>query len=126
MERLWSNGVRLRASYAFQDVRDGNDDVPVNSPRHNAKLNLSVPLLGEQLRAGLAARYLGRRLNSLAEYEPGGVVSDLTLTGRWQNWSASLSARNVGNAKFNDAGGTQIAYPIEGRNYWLQLTYDFK
>lgn len=125
LERLWDSGIRLRTSYARQDVRDGNHQLPMNSPQHNAKLNLSAPLIGEQLRVGLATRYLGRRLNLKQDFERGGTVSDLTFTGHWQNWSVSLSARNVFNARFNDVG-SYATHPVDGRNYWLQLSYDFK
>lgn len=125
LEHLWDNGVRLRTSYAWQNVHDGNGQLPENTPRLNAKLNLSAPLIGEQLRVGLATRYLGRRLDWDRNYEPGGIVNDLTLSGHWQNWSASFSIRNLFNAHFNDVG-SYTTYPIDGRNYWLQLNYDFK
>jgi outer membrane receptor for ferrienterochelin and colicin len=130
LEHLWDNGVRLRSSYAHQDTHDENGQVPTNTPRHIAKLNLSVPLAGESLRAGLGIRYLGRRLDQLREYQPGVLIADLTLTGKLNNWSASFSVRNLGNTRYNEVSGALIddrgIYPADRRNVWLQLGYDFK
>jgi outer membrane receptor for ferrienterochelin and colicin len=132
LEHAWANGVRLRTSYAHQKTRDDEGNMPPNVAQGIAKLNLSAPIAGESLRAGLAVRYLGRRLNLLNEYEPAVTVADLTLSGRWQGWSASISVRNLGNASYNEVSGAWFiesgsgAYPADRRNYWIQLGYDFK
>jgi len=125
IEHFWNNGIRLRGSYARQDVREELSETVANSPRHNAKLNLSVPLLGETLRAGLAVRHLGKRLGSYKIEQPAGTVADLTLSGQWQNWSASLTARNLFDSHFVDVGGW-VDYPMDRRNYSLVLNYNFR
>jgi outer membrane cobalamin receptor len=130
LEHLWNNGVRLRTSFTSQDTRNDSGQLPVNLARSIGKINLSVPIVDEHLRAGLGVRYLGRRLNNSGEYEPSAWVADLTLSSHWNNWSASFSARNLGNASYNEVGGayyiTSGAYPADRRNYWFQLGYDFK
>ncbi|HZX31699.1 MAG TPA: TonB-dependent receptor [Rhodocyclaceae bacterium] len=130
LEHLWSNGVRLRTSYAHQDTRIPNQPPPANMARHTAKLNLSLPLAGDRLRAGLGLRYLGRRLDDAGGYEPGYLVGDLTVSGEWQNWFASLSVRNLGGTGYNEISYTNVtarsAYPGEQRNFWFQLGYTFK
>ena len=131
LEHLWDNGVRLRSSYARQNTRDENGQLPVNTPRNIAKLNLSVPLAGEYLRAGLGVRYLGQRLDQLGDYQAGALLGDLTLSGKWHNWTASFSLRNLGdNKSYNEVSGALInargIYPADGRNVWLQLGYEFK
>jgi len=130
LEHLWDNGVRLHVSYARQDTRDNNGDVPPNTPGNIAKFNLSAPLFGESLRAGLGVRYLGRRLDMTRGTQPGYLVGDLTLNGKWRNWRASFSVRNLGNASYNEVSGALIdaqgIYPADRRNYWLQLEHDFK
>ena len=130
IEHLWDSGVRLRSSYARQDTRDENGQTPVNTPRHIAKLNLSAPLAGELLRAGLAVRYLGRRLDQQRDYQSSALLADLTLTSKWNNWSGSLSVRNIGNTRYHEVSGALIndrgIYPADRRNIWLQLGYEFK
>lgn len=129
-ERLWSGGLRLRSSYAWQRMDSGNGEPLVNAPRHIAKLNASLPVAGDDLRAGLGIRYIGRRLNFGGWYEPAATVADLTLSGRWRDWSASFSVRNVGNASYSEVSGAQITpqgvYPADRRNWWVQLEYAFK
>jgi outer membrane cobalamin receptor len=135
LEHIWHNGIRLRTSYARQDTRFGDGSIPANIPRDIAKFNLAVPLPGDAFQAGLAARYLGRRLDKppSTAYEPGVLVVDLTLSGRWNAWGASASVRNLGNASYNTITNTTIpqlsnshAYPADRRNLWFQLEYRFR
>ncbi|MFZ2267255.1 MAG: TonB-dependent receptor [Azonexus sp.] len=130
LEHVWNNGMRLRTSYTSQDTRDDQGQLPVNLARNIGKINLSAPVIDEHLRAGLSIRYLGRRLNVNREYEPPAWVADLTLSSHWNNWSASFSARNLGNTHYNEVGGafyiTSGAYPADRRNFWFQLGYEFK
>ena len=131
LEHVWENGVRLRTSYARQDTRDENGRLPVNTPHNIAKFNLSAPLVGDYLRAGLGMRYLGRRLDQKDNYQAAALLADLTLSSRWHNWTASFSVRNLGNNKsYNEVSGALIndrgIYPADGRNVWLQLGYEFK
>jgi iron complex outermembrane receptor protein len=131
LEHVWDNGVRLRSSYARQDTRDENGLVPANTPKNIAKFNLSAPLAGEYLRAGLGVRYLGRRLDQKDNYQAGALLADLTLSSKWQDWTASFSVRNLGdNKSYNEVSGALIndrgIYPADGRNVWLQLGYEFK
>jgi iron complex outermembrane receptor protein len=129
-EHIWDNGVRLRSSYAHQYTRDENGNLTVNTPRHIGKLNLSVPLVGDTLRVGLGARYVGRRLDQLHEYQPAALLADLTLTSKWNHWTAAVSIRNLGNTSYHEVSGALIndrgIYPADGRNIWLQLGYEFK
>lgn len=135
LEHLWDNGVRVRASYAYQNTYFPQESpysrYPANMAHNNIKFNLSAPLAGERLRAGLSARYLGRRLqNDFTTYEPGFLVSDLTLNGRINNWTYGFSIRNLGDASYNEiseAGVTpQQVYPVDRRNFWFQVGYEFK
>lgn len=136
LEHLWGNGVRLRASYAFQ-----NSYFPERSPggRHqdnmannNAKLNVSAPLVGEYLRAGLSARYLGHRLQSwFPTTEPSYLVGDLTFSGKTHNWNYGFSIRNIGNTRYNHIStawtvAEDETYPADRRNYWLYMGYTFR
>lgn len=130
LEHLWDNGARLRTSYARQETRDQDGSMPANMARHIGKFNASMPVLGEHLRVGLGTRYLGRRLNLSGEYEPAVAVADLTLSGKWRDWSSSFSVRNVGNTSYNEVSGVLFSsagiYPAARRSCWFQLEYTFR
>lgn len=129
LEHLWDNGVRLRTSYAQQDARDSNGLALANVPRHVAKLNLSLPLIRDYLRAGIGVRHQGKRLNLSGEHEPAVTVADLTLSAKWRDWSAAVSVRNLGNVAWNEVSGAYGlagVYPSDRRNWWVQLEYTFK
>jgi iron complex outermembrane receptor protein len=131
LERLWSAGSQLRVSYAWQQARDQFDVVPVNSPKHNAKINFSTPLVGEKLRLGMELQYLGKRLNYDGLDAPGTTVTNLALTskGLWPNWQFSLSLRNALNRSYADVqapGNATPTFARDGRNIWLQISRDFK
>lgn len=131
LERLWPGGSQLRVSYAWQQARDEFDLLPVNSPKHNAKFNFTTPLVGESLRLGMELRYLGRRQGYDGLEAPSTTVTNLTLTSKnwWPNWQISLSLRNAFDSSYGDVqvpGNATPAFPRERRNFWLQISRDFK
>lgn len=135
LERSWGNGMRARASAAFQHAVDINRDDLANSPNVLAKLNLSFPVLADSLRVGMEAQYTGSRLT--LERRPLGAVTlaNLTLSSerKWNGLSASLSVRNLFNRSYEavspfdwrpDIGLPQDALRMDGRTFWLQISYD--
>jgi iron complex outermembrane receptor protein len=132
LEHLWDNGLRLRASYAWQDAKKSNNTPILNLAHDIAKLNLSAPVAGDWLRAGLAVRYLGKHYNWLNEYDPATLLGDLTLTAKWNHWSTSFSIRNLANAHYREVGRYSYgdsdgeSYGADRRNFWFQLGYEFK
>ncbi|HEX5330908.1 TonB-dependent receptor plug domain-containing protein [Sulfuricurvum sp.] len=137
LEKHWENGTRLHTSYAYQHAITSEEGhlTPINSPRHIAKFNLSLPLVEELLRAGLEVQYLGSRplyTNARQEYAPGRVLSNLNLLSHHliPNCDMSLKVRNVTNKKYEDVIVAQyngdLTYPQEGRTFWLQLEYNFQ
>lgn len=135
LEHLWGNGVRLRASYAYQSTYfpEGSPwgRYPANMAHNNVKLNVSAPLVGEYLRAGLSARYLGHRLqNDWVTEEPGYLVGDLTFSGKAHNLTYGFSIRNVGDTRYNHISSSGVTpeevYPADRRNFWLHVGYEFK
>jgi iron complex outermembrane receptor protein len=129
-EHRWYNGIRLQGSYAWQHADIGDGGQPINMARNIAKLNLSAPIYGEMLRAGLGVRYIGPHLNKVNSYDPATMVADLTFSSRWRNWFASFSIRNLGDVRYRELGGGYYgdtgSYGAERRNYWLQLGYEFR
>ena len=131
LEHLWPGGSQLRASYAWQQARNQDDLVPVNSPKHNAKLNFTTPLIGERLRLGMELQYLGSRLGYDGLEVPSTTVTNLALTSKnwWPDWQFSLSLRNAFDSSYADVqtpGYVTSSFPRDGRNLWLQISRDFK
>lgn len=132
----WDGGSRLKASYAWQDAYNELNHWLFNSPHHIAKLNFTTPLVGERLRVGVEARFLGERRQYDDQLAPGHGVVDLTFTSSeaLPGWHASLSVRNLFNRSYGDVRGMYNGqdpaeirlFPMDGRNFWLQLRYDFK
>lgn len=136
LNHRWDGGSSLKLSYAWQDARNELDHWLFNSPHHNAKLNFTTPLYGERLRLALAARFLSERRQYDNELAPGYGVADLTLTSSQvlPGWYASLSVRNLFDHRYGDVRAMYDSqdpaelrqFPMDGRNYWLQLRRDFK
>ncbi len=136
LERSWDGGVRFRGSTAWQEAEDTQGQRLVNSPRNLTKLNLTFPMLSHTLRTGMEVQYMGPRLTAAGRETDSTTITNLTLTTEqaWHGVSASLSIRNL----FDDAydavapfvqtspsGYVQDTMKMDGRNFWLQLTYDF-
>jgi len=131
LEHQWPGGSQLRASYAWQQARDQDDQPQINSPKHNVKLNFSTPLVGERLRLGMELQYLGSRMGYFGEEVPSTTVANLALSSKnwWPNWQFSLSLRNAFDRSYADVlypSGVLDAFPRDGRNLWLQISRDFK
>lgn len=126
-EHLWDDGIRLKVSYVLQDAKISHDNPMLNLANHIGKLNLSAPVSGDWLRAGLGVRYLGQRQKWLGEDESATLVADLTFTARWNQWFSSLSIRNFGNTRYREFYSYESdSYGQNRRNLWLQLGYEFK
>lgn len=136
LDHNWNGGSRLKVSYAWQDAHNELDHWLFNSPHHNLKLNFTTPLMGEKLRVGVEARFLSERRQYDDQLAPGYGVADLTLTSSeaLPGWHASLSVRNIFNRSYGDVRGMWDSqdpaelrlFPMDGRNFWLQLRRDFK
>ncbi len=147
VDQAWANDVQLRASASWQDATDPEGLKLVNSPRTLAKLNLSWPTWDNALRVGLEAQYQGSRItkelrdSDLIVVRPGrpmgGVtLLNLTLTSaqRWNGIGASFSIKNALDRHYEvptsivrhaREGMVLDSMEMDGRSYWLQLTWDF-
>lgn len=135
LERIWESGVRTRGSLAWQNAHgtDGND--LVNSPDLLGKFNLSFPFLGDALRAGFEAQYIGSRLTYAQRKLDGVGLANLTFSSerKWHGLSASFSVRNLFDREYEAvspfswrpaSGLLQDTLRMDGRTYWFQLNYD--
>jgi len=126
------NGLQGKASFDYVNAYDdgaGHTELD-NSPRHMAKLNLTVPLIDQSWFAGIEGQFLGRRLTltqqSIASYQ----VFNLTLLGHTvgKHLDVSASVFNVLDKKYFDPGrpeDPENAIQQDGRSFRIKLTGRF-
>jgi iron complex outermembrane receptor protein len=143
VERARAEGVELevegafarflegRVSYALQRSEDASTGQTLtNSPRHLAKVNISVPFLAEKLVAALEIQYTSSRETLLGGRTGGFGVANVTLLSRARKKgpSLSLSIFNLFDKKYGDPGGAehlQTVIPQDGRSFRAQVKYEF-
>lgn len=140
LEGIWANGIRGRASYTLQDTenRSSNQNLP-DSPQHLAKVNLSVPVIGEKLVAALEFQYTSSRgtvrTTTIGDTVPGtdaggfGIVN-VTLFSRnlMENLELSASVYNLLDRQYSDPATRfhqQDSIERDGRSFRLKLVYRF-
>jgi iron complex outermembrane receptor protein len=128
-----------RVSLAHQKAEDADTgEVLGNSPRNVAKLNLSSPLRGETLVAGLEVQYTDRRKTLGGDTTQGFALANFTLTSRGLAKGLELSASvyNLADKDYADPAGeehranpyltgTMETIPQDGRHYRLKVKYEF-
>jgi iron complex outermembrane receptor protein len=131
LERSWRRGASLRIDYAVQQtiVRATGDRLS-NSPRHLAKLHVTLPLAGEKLSANLEALYTGGRTTLAGNDADGYTVLNLTFLSRDLTPGLTLSGSvyNLLDKVYFDpgsSGNTQDTLQQDGRNYRLKLIWKF-
>jgi len=137
----WQNGLRARASYTFQETRNGGTGQSLaDSPQHLGKINVSVPLYKEKVFGSLEFQYVSSRTTMhvspiTGEDVPGrdaagfGVVN-FTLFSRnlVKNLEVSGSVYNLLDTGYSDPATRfhhQDLIPQDGRTFRLKLTYRF-
>ena len=126
------NGLQGKASLNYVSAYNESAGHPEldNSPRHLAKLNLSIPLHDQTWFAGVEGQFVGRRLTlshtSLASYQ----VVNLTLLGHTigKHLDASASIFNILDKKYFDPGrpeDPEDSIQQDGRNFRIKLTARF-
>lgn len=131
LEGKWDNGLTGRASYSFQDARDGKTGMTLaNSPRHLAKLNLTVPLLRDKVFLGIEEQFTDRRKTRESRYVKAFFVTNLTLFSRnlLKNLELSATLYNLFDYSYGDPAGTTNVQDVirqDGRVFRVKLTYRF-
>jgi outer membrane receptor for ferrienterochelin and colicins len=131
LEGKWAGGLTGRASYTFQETTDRGTDQPLaNSPRHLAKLNLTIPLLGEKIFAGIEEQFVDRRKTRDGKFTKASFVTNLTLFSRdlLKNLELSASIYNLFDYDYGDPVGPEHVQDViqqDGRTFRVKLTYRF-
>jgi iron complex outermembrane receptor protein len=130
-QQLWGNGAKLRTSYSWQLPIDQVTGAQLSgSPRHLAKLNLSMPMLN-WLSSGTELQYVGTRQSQSA---PAGAywVCNFSLLARLPlltDADASLTAYNMFDRHYGDPAGpafVQDTIGQDGRTYYLKLRLGYR
>ncbi len=131
LEGKWDNGLSGRVSYTFQDARDGETgQTLVNSPRHLAKLNLTVPLVRDKVFLGIEEQYTSRRKTLAGDFAKAYFVTNLTLFSRniLKNMELSASVYNLFDYGYDNLGGAEQRQELirqDGRTFRVKLTCGF-
>jgi iron complex outermembrane receptor protein len=125
-------GVEGRVSYAYQRASEGaRSAAPVNSPRHLARLGLSVPLAREQFRSSVEVRHVSRRPTVAGASASAYTVANLTvrfLPRFLRETEASLTVYNLTNAAYGDPGGEEHVQDVirqDGREFRVGVRVGF-
>lgn len=130
LEGKYDWGLLARASYTLQRAEDDAGHELTSSPRHLAKLNLSVPLYKEEVFAGLELQYHGSARTLAGSRADDFVTANLTLFSRElvKGLEVSASVYNLFDTKYGYPGAEDHLQDVieqDGRSFRLKLTYRF-
>lgn len=124
--KRWDEGILLRTSYAKQNA-ETTDNLRLGSPSQIAKLNVSAPLLTQQLRIGTEVQYIDKfPVHAGAnDYIGSSTIVNLNLLA--QKIAPNLAVSFLVHDLFNKSDKEIATYlPQAGRTFWLQMEYTFK
>jgi iron complex outermembrane receptor protein len=132
MEGKFHYGIASRISYTYQETENQEtDDELANSPKHLAKLNITVPVWREKVFLGIEQQYTSSRKSYYGDEELGGfAVTNLTLFAQqlYQGLEVSASVYNLFDKKYDSVGGAEhlmTGIEQDDRNYRLKISYLF-
>lgn len=128
-EAKWSAGIAARVAYSFQHAADPRTHQGlVNSAKHVAIVNLTVPVAGHQMFAGIDLHYVGPVEALNGAFTKAFAVPTLTLTTREFHDRLTLSAQvaNLFDRRYGYPGGDEHRQNIiyqDGRTVRVGLRY---
>jgi len=136
LENKWAGGLEGRVSYSYQRCMDVATGARLsNSPKQLAKLNVTVPILGDRLFAGIEEQYTGPRTTGSWTTPPslrlgGFSITNLTLLSRNLADGLELSAGvyNLFDKEYGDpvsADLVQSSILQDGRSFRVKAAYHF-
>ncbi len=119
-----------RASYAAQDAVDELGDHLADSPRHMARVGLSLPLLRSRSNVAAEIRHVGARATIAGTEVPAYTLTHLTclVRSRGQRAELLLSVKDIFNAGHADPAGAehrQSSLAQDGRSVRTGLRFTF-
>ncbi|MEI6305194.1 MAG: TonB-dependent receptor [Deltaproteobacteria bacterium] len=134
LEGFWQNGAKMRMSYNWQQATNVNTGALLsNSPRHLAKVNVSIPLFMQHLFISPELQYSSPRitLNGVKTNDP--LTANLTIFCRdlgLKGLEASASVYNLFDVNSQDVASEEHAPNLhtisqDGINFRFKLSYRF-
>jgi iron complex outermembrane receptor protein len=121
--------IRARASYTYAKTEDEASGGPLNNaPEHLGKLNLTVPVVRDWIRAGAEAQYVSKRTTVGGETLEGLWLVNATLfsANLAKGLELSAGAYNVFDSNYRDpTSGDLDAVEQDGRTFRLKILYRF-
>jgi outer membrane receptor for ferrienterochelin and colicins len=129
--KRWNSKNRLTASYAWQLATDEFNKAIPNIAKNQAKLNYTQGLFNHDVYAGIELQYIGARLTEQEVKLGSYTICNLTLhsTSLIKNTTVSVSIKNLFDHDYtvpSPSFYTPQTFTQDGRNFWFQMTYDFK
>jgi len=131
LDGKFPRGIEARISYDLQRTEDtATGQILTNSPEHQIKLNVIVPIVPERLFFGPQFIYMSQRKTWEANYTDDAFVTNLTLFAPkvMKGLSISAGVYNLFNQKFGEPGGLGLRQDIieqDGISFRLKCTYSF-
>ncbi len=130
VEHVSSDGFRLNASLVLQITEDNFGQQLFNSPNWLAKWNMAQPIFQNKAMLGFEIQATGHRLDIERNDVSSDTVVNLTLSSNQvlPETDIRFSIRNMFNTQREDVliHPVLTTLPLEGRNFWLQLEYNFR
>jgi iron complex outermembrane receptor protein len=129
VEAKWSSGIASRVAYSFQHATDARShQALVNSAKQLVTVNLTVPLGGNQVFAGIDLHVVGPVETLNGAFTKSFAVPNLTLTTREFHDHLTLSAHvaNLFDSKYGYPGGDEHRQNIiyqDGRTFRVGVKY---
>lgn len=131
LEGKWESGVTGRVSYMYQAAKDKyTGEILSNSPRHLAKANLVLPLIGQKAFLGIEEQYTSERKTVRQNKAKAFYLTNLTVFSRdiFKDLEASASVYNLFDKKYADPAGEELVQDTieqDGRSFRVKATYRF-
>ncbi len=126
------NGTEGRFSYTIQHTEDKLTGEPLtNSPRHLVKVNISAPIVKENVYGSVEEQYTNTRRTEAGQSTQGFYLTNVTLLARnyIDRLEVSASIYNLLDTEYRDPVSADLQ-PLDtvrqdGRTYRLKVSYSF-
>ena len=131
LDGKWASGLEGRISYSFQETKDrATGNILTNSPKHLAKLNLTLPLIKDKVFLGIEEQFTSARKTLARNEADSFFATNLTLFSQnlLKGLEVSASVYNLFNKKYSDPGSAEHVQDLirqDGINLRFKLTYKF-
>jgi iron complex outermembrane receptor protein len=131
LDAKWASGLQGRASYSFTNTIEPLTQQAIpNSPRQLGKLNLSIPVIRQNLFASFDAQYTSPVQTLGGNSLSGFAIVNGTLLGHafGRHLDVSASVYNLLDKRYFDPGrpeDPENAIQQDGRTYRIKLTTRF-